>query len=59
MMWMPFAIDGNRQRGKWLVVEHKALKWTKMNNAFPRGSPWQVPMANGMTMTLHSQLQWL
>jgi len=39
MMWMPFAIDGNRQKGKWLVVEHKALKWTKMNNAFPRGSP--------------------
>jgi hypothetical protein len=47
MMWVSFAMDGNRQEGKWLVVEHKALKWVKANNAPPKGSPWWVPMADG------------
>ncbi len=26
-------MDGNRQEGKWLDVERKALKWAKVNNA--------------------------
>jgi hypothetical protein len=56
---MPFAMDGNKQERKQLVIEHKTLKWIKMNNVFPRGSLWWVLMANGMTMTSHSQLQWL
>jgi hypothetical protein len=31
MMWVSFAMDGNKQEGKWLVIEHKALKWAKTN----------------------------
>jgi len=26
MMWMPFAMDKNRQQEKWLIVKFKALK---------------------------------
>jgi hypothetical protein len=59
MMWVSFIMDGNKQEGKWLAVECKALKWVNANNAPPKGSPWQVPMVEGMTMTLFSQLQWL
>jgi len=46
MMWILFAMDGNRQKGKWLIVEFKALKWTKTNSALPKdhlnGFPWQI-----------------
>jgi hypothetical protein len=59
MMWVSFAIDGNKQKGKCLVVEHSALRWAKANNAFPKGSPWWVPMVDGMIVTLSSQLWWL
>ncbi len=59
MMWMLSTMDENRQEGKQLPIEHKTLKWVKTNNASFKGSPWQVPMVNGMTMTSPSQLQWL
>jgi len=36
MMWMSFAMDGNKQEGKWITLEHKALKWVKTNNAPPK-----------------------
>jgi len=39
MMWMLSAMDGNRQEGKWLVIEHNALRWVKANNASPKRSP--------------------
>jgi hypothetical protein len=29
-------MDGNKQDGKWLFAEHKALKWVKANNAPPK-----------------------
>jgi hypothetical protein len=29
-------MDGNRQEGKWLTIESKALKWAKANNAPPK-----------------------
>jgi hypothetical protein len=45
MMWVLFAMDGNRQERKQLVVKHSALKWIKANSALPRGSLWRVPMA--------------
>jgi hypothetical protein len=32
MMWMLFAMDGNKQKGKWVLVECKALKWAKANS---------------------------
>ncbi len=38
-MWMSSTMDGNKQEGKWLTIEHKALKWAKANNAPPKGSP--------------------
>jgi hypothetical protein len=40
MMWMLSIMDGNIIEGKWLAIEHKALKWTKANNAPPKGSLW-------------------
>jgi hypothetical protein len=49
-MWVSFTIDGNIQERKWLVVEHKAVKWAKTTSASPKGSPWQVPMVEGMIM---------
>jgi len=46
MMRMSSIMDGNRQEGKWLIVEHKALKWAKANSASPKDhlkeSPWQL-----------------
>ncbi len=51
MMCMSFAMDGNIHEMKWLVVEHKALKWVRVNNAFPKGSPWRVPMVDGIIVT--------
>jgi len=59
MMWVSFTMGGNRQEEKWLVVKPKALKWAKANSAPPKGSPWQIPMANGMIMTSPSRLRWL
>ncbi len=56
MMWMSSTMDGNKQKGKKLAIECKALKWAKTNSAPPKGSPWWVPMVDGMTMTLLSQL---
>jgi hypothetical protein len=56
MMWMSSIMDGNKQEGYQLPIEHKALKWAKTNNAPPTWSFWWVPMANGMTMTLFSRL---
>jgi hypothetical protein len=43
-MWMSFAMDGNTQEGKWLVIKCKTLKWAKTNNAPCKDldkSPWQ------------------
>jgi hypothetical protein len=40
MMWMSFTLNGNRQEKKWLVVEHRALKWDRANNSSLKGSPW-------------------
>jgi hypothetical protein len=31
-------MDGNKEKGKWLVIECKALKWAKANIAHPKGS---------------------
>ncbi len=59
MMWMSFIIDGNKQYGKWLIVERNALKWAKANNAPPKGSPWLAPIVDGMIMTLSSWSRWL
>ncbi len=42
----------NTQVGKWEVVDLNALEWVKTNNGPPRGSSWQVPMIDGMTVTL-------
>jgi hypothetical protein len=36
---MSFAMKGNRQEGKLLTVERKALKWAKANNAPPPPNP--------------------
>ncbi len=38
MMWMSSIMDGKRQERKWLVIEHKALKWANVNSAPPKGS---------------------
>jgi hypothetical protein len=38
MMWMSYAMDGNKQEGKQLGIKHSALKWIKVNNVFPKGS---------------------
>jgi hypothetical protein len=40
MMWMLFTMDENTQEGKQLALECKALKWAKVNNVPPKGSPW-------------------
>jgi len=32
---MSSTMDGNRQKGKWLTIEHKALKWVKANSTPP------------------------
>jgi hypothetical protein len=46
MIWVSSAMDGNKQMGKWLVIECKALKWAKTNNALRRDhldeSSWQM-----------------
>jgi hypothetical protein len=38
MMWVWFAMDGNKQKRKWLIVECRALKWVNMNSAPLKGS---------------------
>ncbi len=40
MMWMSFAMDGNKQKGKQLAIKRKALKWAKTNSAPSKGSFW-------------------
>jgi len=60
MMWMSFAMERNRQEGKLLTVECKALKWVKENNAPPpQRLPWWVFMVDGMIKKLFSWLWWL
>ncbi len=59
MMWMSFVMDGSKQENKQLTIEHKALKWVKINSALPKISPWQVPTIDGMIVTSLSQLWWL
>jgi hypothetical protein len=39
MMRVSFAMDGNRQKGKQLIIKHKTLKWAKENITPPKGSP--------------------
>jgi len=36
MMWVSFAMDRNKQEGKWLALERNALKWVKANNVPPK-----------------------
>ncbi len=36
MMRVLIAMDRNRQKGKWLAIEHKALKWAKKNSNTPK-----------------------
>jgi hypothetical protein len=33
------AIDGNKQKGKWLAIKRKVLKLARENNAFIKISP--------------------
>jgi hypothetical protein len=35
-------MDRNKQKGKRLVIKHKALKWFKTNSAPLKGSPWRL-----------------
>jgi hypothetical protein len=51
MMWMSSTMDGNKKERKWVVVKCKALKWAKANKTLPKGSPWWVPMVDGMIVT--------
>jgi hypothetical protein len=39
MMWVSYAMDENKQKGKQLVIGRSVLKWIKTNNALPKGSP--------------------
>jgi len=43
---MSSTMDGNEQEGKWLILEHKALKWAKANNGPPKYHlgkfPWKM-----------------
>jgi hypothetical protein len=50
MMWMSSIIDGNKQKDKWLTIECRTI------SVPPKGSPGQVPMGDGMTMTSPLQL---
>jgi len=52
MMWVSYTINENKQEGNLLAVKCKVLKWAKVNCALLKRSPWWVPMANGMTVTL-------
>jgi hypothetical protein len=36
---MSFVMDGNKQESKQLTIEHKTLKWAKINSALPKISP--------------------
>jgi hypothetical protein len=42
----------NKQVGKWEVVDLNAFKCVRTNNGPPRGLSLQVPMTNGMMVTL-------
>jgi hypothetical protein len=39
MVWVSSTMDGNKQKGKWLDVECKALKWAKVKSALSKGLP--------------------
>jgi hypothetical protein len=43
-MWVSFAMDQNKQKGKWLAIEREVVKWAKMNGTPPKdhldGFPW-------------------
>jgi hypothetical protein len=54
MMWMSYAMVENKHVGKWLTTYYSALRWAKANNGQPTRLLWQVPIANGMTLTLRS-----
>jgi hypothetical protein len=41
----------NMYKGNQLIMDHKALKCVRANNGCPNGSPYQVPMINGMALT--------
>jgi hypothetical protein len=43
MMWVSFAMDGNRQKRKQLAIKYKTLKWAKKNITPPKGSPLSQP----------------
>jgi len=58
MIWILFTMDGNRIKGKWLIIE-VSLKWVKTNITFLKISPWQIPTVDGMIMTSLLQLWWL
>jgi hypothetical protein len=58
-MCMSSTTHGNRQEGKQLTINCKALKWARANDTLFKGSPSRVPMANGMTVTSPSRLWWL
>jgi hypothetical protein len=47
MMWVSCTMDGNRQERKGLIVEHKALKWAKVNSAPPKDDPYKSPWQMG------------
>jgi hypothetical protein len=53
MMWMPFVMDKYKQKMSQLVIKCRALKWVKINNALPKGSPWWVPMIDGIISWNH------
>jgi len=42
-MWMSSTMDGNKQKGMWLAMECKALKWVKTNSAPP---PPRIPLTS-------------
>jgi hypothetical protein len=40
---MSIAMDGNKQEGKWLVVEHNALSELKQIMPFPKDHVHEFP----------------
>ncbi len=64
MMWMSFAMDGNRQERKQLVVEHKTLKWIvpflKITLMSSHGKWDDYDIAFPITMTIkHGRLKYI
>jgi len=44
---------GNKQGEERLAIKHRT------NSVPPKGSPWWVPMGDGMTVTSPLRIQWL